>query len=148
MQVRYLGLEDPWRRKWQFTPVFLPRESHGQRNLAGYSPWSWRVRHNRRDLASMQDTIDCFTYHYFSAFRKIKWMLFQLTQGKPMIRWIPVSKMFFKTPHLESMKYIRNLSQYDRNIFIHQVSLEICICFMFLLIKSKFKLSSFFPLDN
>ena len=22
------------------TPVFLPGESHGQRNLAGYSPWS------------------------------------------------------------------------------------------------------------
>ena len=29
----------PWRRKWQPTPVFLPRESHGQRSLAGYSPW-------------------------------------------------------------------------------------------------------------
>ena len=29
----------PWRRKWQPTPVFLPGESHGQRTLAGYSPW-------------------------------------------------------------------------------------------------------------
>ena len=29
-----------WRRKWQPTPVFLPGESHGQRSLAGYSPWS------------------------------------------------------------------------------------------------------------
>ena len=28
----------PWRRKWQFTPVFLPGESHGQRSLADYSP--------------------------------------------------------------------------------------------------------------
>ena len=28
----------PWRRAWQLTPVFLPRESHGQRTLAGYSP--------------------------------------------------------------------------------------------------------------
>ena len=28
-----------WSRKWQPTPVFLPGESHGQRNLAGYSPW-------------------------------------------------------------------------------------------------------------
>ena len=24
---------------WQLTPVFLPGESHGQRSLAGYSPW-------------------------------------------------------------------------------------------------------------
>ena len=28
-----------WRRAWQATPVFLPRVSHGQRSLAGYSPW-------------------------------------------------------------------------------------------------------------
>ena len=26
-------------RAWQPTPVFLPRKSHGQRSLAGYSPW-------------------------------------------------------------------------------------------------------------
>ena len=30
----------PWRREWQPTPVFLPGEIHGQRNLAGYSLWS------------------------------------------------------------------------------------------------------------
>ena len=29
------GLEDPWRRGWEPTPVFLPRESHGQRHLVG-----------------------------------------------------------------------------------------------------------------
>ena len=29
----------PWRRKWQPTPIFLPGKSHGQRKLAGYSPW-------------------------------------------------------------------------------------------------------------
>ena len=39
----------PWRRKWQPTPVFLPGKSYGQRSLAGYSPWSARVRH---DLAT------------------------------------------------------------------------------------------------
>ena len=39
------GEFDPWvgkipcRRKWQPTPVFLPREFHGQRSLAGYHPW-------------------------------------------------------------------------------------------------------------
>ena len=36
--VRSLGWEDPWRRKWQPTPVSLPGESHGQRSLVGYSP--------------------------------------------------------------------------------------------------------------
>ena len=29
----------PWGRAQQPTPVSLPGESHGQRGLAGYSPW-------------------------------------------------------------------------------------------------------------
>ena len=28
----------PWMRAWQSNPVFLPRDSAGQRSLAGYSP--------------------------------------------------------------------------------------------------------------
>ena len=32
----------PWRRKWPPTPVFLPGKLHGQRNLAGSSPWGRR----------------------------------------------------------------------------------------------------------
>ena len=34
-------------RKWHPAPVFLPGKSHGQRSLAGYSPWGHkRVRHD------------------------------------------------------------------------------------------------------
>ena len=29
----------PWRRKWQPTAGVLPGKSHGQKSLAGYSPW-------------------------------------------------------------------------------------------------------------
>ena len=36
----------PWKRAWQPTLVFLPRESHGQRSLAGQSIGSHRVRHD------------------------------------------------------------------------------------------------------
>ena len=35
-----IGYSSFWRKKWQPTPVFLPGESHGQRSLVGYSPWS------------------------------------------------------------------------------------------------------------
>ena len=38
--VRSLGGKIRWRREWLPTPVFLPRELHGQRSLVGYSPWS------------------------------------------------------------------------------------------------------------
>ena len=31
-----------WRRKWQRTLVFLPREFQGQRSLAGYTQWGHR----------------------------------------------------------------------------------------------------------
>ena len=37
--VRSLGQEDPWRREWLPTLVFLPGESYGQRSLEVYSPW-------------------------------------------------------------------------------------------------------------
>ena len=36
--VQSLSWEDPWRRAWPPTPLFLPRESHRQRSLAGFSP--------------------------------------------------------------------------------------------------------------
>ena len=29
----------PWRKKWQPSPVLLPRKSNGRRILVGYSPW-------------------------------------------------------------------------------------------------------------
>ena len=34
----------PWKRAWQPTLVFLPGEFHGQRSLAGYSPWVAKSR--------------------------------------------------------------------------------------------------------
>ena len=44
LQCRRLGFDPwvgkiPWRREWQLTPAFLLRDFHGQRSLAGYSPW-------------------------------------------------------------------------------------------------------------
>ena len=39
MQVWSLCGNIPWSRKWQCCPIYLPEKFHGQRNLAGYSPW-------------------------------------------------------------------------------------------------------------
>ena len=38
-RVQFLGWEDPLEEGMQLTPVVLPGEFHGQRNLMGYSPW-------------------------------------------------------------------------------------------------------------
>ena len=49
----------PWRRKWLPIPVLLTRESHGQRILAGYSPWvpkSWiqlTMEHAHKDRVKL-----------------------------------------------------------------------------------------------
>ena len=37
--VQFLRREDPLEKEMATTPVFLPGESHRQRNLEGYSPW-------------------------------------------------------------------------------------------------------------
>ena len=41
----------PWRRAWQPTPIFLPGEFHGQRTLAGYSPWG----HKESDMTEVTE---------------------------------------------------------------------------------------------
>ena len=57
------GSFDPWvgkipcRRKWQSTPVFLPGESHGQRNLAGYSPGGHKKSDTTGQLSTVQSSI-------------------------------------------------------------------------------------------
>ena len=48
-----------WRRKWQPTPVFLPGESQGWRNLVGYSPW---VAQNWTRLSDFTSFISLTSY--------------------------------------------------------------------------------------
>ena len=61
--VRSLGWEDPWRREWQPTPVFLAGEFHGQGSLAGYSPWG----HKQSDRTE-QLTLSLFAHDYQKTF--------------------------------------------------------------------------------
>ena len=45
-QAGSLGQEDSIENEMATAPEFLPGKSHGQRSLAGYSPWVPKVRHN------------------------------------------------------------------------------------------------------
>ena len=63
-QCRRLGFDPwfrkiPWRRAWQPTPVFLPGESHGQRSLVGYNPWSC----TELDMTKCLSTIGWISIH-------------------------------------------------------------------------------------
>ena len=44
--VQSLGREDPLEKVMVTNPVFLRGKTHGQRSLAGYSPWGCKVRHD------------------------------------------------------------------------------------------------------
>ena len=52
--VRSLGQEDPLEKGMATHSRFLPGESHGQGNLAGYSPW------DRKEL----DTTEQLHFHF------------------------------------------------------------------------------------
>ena len=52
--VRSLGWEDPPKVGMAITPVFLPGEAHGQRSLAGNSPWSHKELDTTEWLSTTQ----------------------------------------------------------------------------------------------
>ena len=42
----------PWSRKWQPAPVSLPGKFHGQRSVAGYSPWDCKAWYTTERLST------------------------------------------------------------------------------------------------
>ena len=51
------------RRKWQPTPVFLPGEFHGQRSLAGCSPWGHKTKAAEHACRGAKNSgFDVFSY--------------------------------------------------------------------------------------
>ena len=80
--VQSLGQEDPWRKEWQTTPVFLPGKFHAQRSLARYSPWGCKVSH------------DWATNTFTSLFSCTKYL------------WIPTCALLFSLTFLRNSTYL------------------------------------------
>ena len=53
-----------WRRKCQPTPVFLPRELHGWRSLAGYNLWGHEELDTSEQL-TLYNTLDAYKLFWF-----------------------------------------------------------------------------------
>ena len=51
-----------WNRKWQRTPVFLPK-FHGQRSLAGYGSWDHKESDNRACTQTKTGEIPHYTQY-------------------------------------------------------------------------------------
>ena len=68
--------EIPWRREWQPTPVFLPGEFRGQRNLEGYSPWGCKESDDWVTNTSLQHMYNWLLTSQLRLLRKVKsWLL-------------------------------------------------------------------------
>ena len=74
-----------WRREQQPTPVFLPGESQGQRNLAGYSPWGRKeLDRTERDQHS-ETTTTSTIFHSISCQTRVCYLSY--TQLKSPCLW-------------------------------------------------------------
>ena len=79
MGIWSLSWEDPWRRAWQPTPVFLIEESHGLKSLAGYSTWGCK----ESDMAE-HTWINTFTNTFISIL--FSWLKWKINEGEKHYR--------------------------------------------------------------
>ena len=65
----------PWRRKWLPTLVFLPGELHGQRSLAGYSPWGRKESATTERLNTSGSINPLELYHHHKELDYFTWFI-------------------------------------------------------------------------
>ena len=63
-----------WRRKWQPTPVFLPRKSHEERSLVGYSPRGCKESDTTERLHFISQETGIKTIPKKKKCKKAKWL--------------------------------------------------------------------------
>ena len=98
----------PWRKKWQPTPVLLSGKFHGQRSLAGYSPWD----HKELDMTERL-TLSLFPYH-----PSAEWWVHS---------WVSSAKMYWSLmklfPHCTVTNHMRTLSLVRSPVLGHDSAL-------------------------
>ena len=71
--VRSLGWEYPLEKEQLPTPVFWPGEFHGQRSLAGYSPWNYKESDMTEQLSKKKKKA-CITLKDFKSGQNKKFL--------------------------------------------------------------------------
>ena len=61
-----------WRRAWHPTPGFWPGESHGQRSLAGYSPWGCKESDTTEQLTLSNVRLELTRVIYFPCLSSVR----------------------------------------------------------------------------
>ena len=139
--VRSLGREDPWRRKWKPTPVFLPGEFHEQRTLVGLSPWG-----RKESDTTMQITHTCLEYVSLDRICKLsllgtlrQWLFDKyffswdfssvdpgLTLWKMNFGWGPLKRLF--SPFFHSVSVPRKAKFSVDTLFLVHLLWDVAVC--------------------
>ena len=97
--VQSLGWKDPWKRKWQPPPGFLPGKSHGQRSLVSCSPWG-RKRSDTSELPNSNSS----RYHHRSSlildylikyFKSIHFCVLYFLIGYLLLPWVDYNMLLY-----------------------------------------------------
>ena len=105
----------PWRRAWQFTPVFLPGESHGQRSLVDHSPY----RHQESDTTKATEHAVCNNFTCTVVFAESPWNI-------PLYKDTPLNNQLEQVTSTYTTKWSR---KYFTHIEIYKTitcELEFC----------------------
>ena len=82
-----------WRRKWQPTPVFLPRESQGRGSLVGCRLWG-RTESDMTEATQQQQQQQCLDY--FSPLKSYRGPLVFICNVQPLVEFkLLFSNWFF-----------------------------------------------------
>ena len=106
----------PWRRKWQPTPVFLPGESYGQRNLTGYSSWTatdtFTFLYTKSRLATMRPKQS----HERLTFSPLTYLFCHHINLNSILSIISIKRTFSKMlEHLFLQNWFHNLEKIESN---------------------------------
>ena len=100
-----------WCRKWQPIPVFLPGkiQNHGQRSLAGFSPWSCKE----------SDTMEWLSMQNY--FRMLRWFLPHNKVNQPYVCICPLPP----EPPSHSLPQKANFNHDTRDDHLYTL---VCVC--------------------
>ena len=135
----------PWRTKWQPTPVFLPGKSHGQRSLAGYSPWDCKELDRSKHACTQTRILLCILFsplsvlsitNIFPIFKKHIFLVLWLFLSSPPGLLFPLNfiSLYFSSSSSFHIAYVTYCDSCEPGILLpclvisHWMYELLCVC--------------------
>ena len=108
----------PWRREWKPSPVLLSEESHGERNLAGHSPWGCKELDTTERLNNKPLYTFCLLLMNVAQGPVTSWLTWIQSQNSPFLWLLCIfAGMLDKAQKLETFwSHISHLSRFTSTV--------------------------------